>query len=237
MTACPTRYRPPQEHFGYEVVEPSESCMTVSEHQGASGSDAAPPPVVGHFREPLTENADESRKSEHVLARATTVVLRVLTPSAGPSRVLLTEARCLGSHTIMLSLPCMHHALSESRSQTFGRDTPTDMNPSTTRAGSLPDAAQHRPLDVRQPRDAARAAQKHRRRPRVLLTAYAPRCSGSTLDTLDRCQRPRSASPGDLLPVLDASSAEPEGEDTVVLNVMATQTGPRNTCNVKARST
>ena len=57
----------------------------------------------------------------------------------------VTEAHCLGPHTIMLALPCMHHALSESRSQTFSADTRTDMNPSTTRAGSLPDAVQHRP--------------------------------------------------------------------------------------------
>ena len=87
-------------------------------------------------------------------------------------------------------------------------------------------------IDVNHPRSAAKAAQKRRRRPRVLLTAYAPRCSGSTLDTLQRCQRPRSANPADLWLVLDAASTESEG--TVVLNVIVTHTRSRNTCNVKA---
>ena len=64
-------------------------------------------------------------------------------------------------------------------------------------------------LDVRHLCGAARAAQKRRRRPRVLLTAYAPRCSGSTLGTtLERCQRPRSAGPANLLLVwLDVPEA------------------------------
>ena len=87
-------------------------------------------------------------------------------------------------------------------------------------------------IDVQHPRSAAKAVQKRRRRPRVLLTAYAPRCSGSTLDTLERCQRPRSANPADLWLVLDATSAGSEG--TVVLNVIVTHTRSRNTCNVKA---
>ena len=43
------------------------------------------------------------------------------------------------------------------------------------------------------------------------LTAYAPRCSGSTLGTLGRCQRPQSTSPGNLLLVLDAPSAAAGG--------------------------
>ena len=66
----------------------------------------------------------------------------------------------------------------------------------------------------------------------MLLTAYAPRCSGSTLGTLERCQRPRSASPGDLLPVLDAPSAG--GEDTIVWNVMVTHTGSRRYVTLQA---
>ena len=66
----------------------------------------------------------------------------------------------------------------------------------------------------------------------MLLTAYAPRCSGSTLGTLERCQRPQSASPSDLLPVLDAPSAGAEG--TIVWNVIVTHKMSRNTCNVKA---
>ena len=81
---------------------------------------------------------------------------------------------------------------------------------------------------LQHPRSAAKAAKKRRRRPRLLLTAYAPRCSGSTLGTLERCQRPQPASPGDLLLVLDAPSAG--GKGTVVWNVMLTQTGSRNTC-------
>ena len=87
-------------------------------------------------------------------------------------------------------------------------------------------------LDARHPRDAARAAKKRRRRPRLLLTAYAPRCSGSTLGTLEQCQRLLSVSPGDLLLVLDATSAGAEG--TVVWNVIGKQRTSRNTCNVKS---
>ena len=54
----------------------------------------------------------------------------------------------------------------------------------------------------------------------------------STLGTLERCQRPISASAADLLLVLDAPSARAEG--TVVLNVIVTHTRSRNTCNVKS---
>ena len=60
MTACSTRYRPPADFFGYEVVEASQSWMTVSQHQGARGSHAAPPPLVATLRALLTENADEN---------------------------------------------------------------------------------------------------------------------------------------------------------------------------------
>ena len=70
MTACPMRCRPPAELFGYEVVEASQSWMTVSQHQGARGSHAAPPPLVATLRALLTDNADESRKSEHVSRHA-----------------------------------------------------------------------------------------------------------------------------------------------------------------------
>ena len=84
MTACSTRYRPPAELFGYEVVEPSQSWMTVSQHQGARGSHAAPPPLVATLRALLTDNADESRKSEHDSARVATTPVAT-TPSAGPS--------------------------------------------------------------------------------------------------------------------------------------------------------
>ena len=67
--------------FGYEVVEASQSRMTVSQHRRARGSHAAPPPLVATLRALLTENADESRKSEHDTARAIAVAT---TPSAGP---------------------------------------------------------------------------------------------------------------------------------------------------------
>ena len=50
ITACSTRYRPPADFFGYEVVEASQSWMTVSQHQGARGSHAAPPPLVATLR-------------------------------------------------------------------------------------------------------------------------------------------------------------------------------------------
>ena len=88
-------------------------------------------------------------------------------------------------------------------------------------------------LDVRQPRGAARApAQRRQRRPRLLTTADGHGALTSTLCTLERCQRPRSASLADLLLVLDAPSARAEG--TVVLNAIVTHTRSRNTCNVKS---
>ena len=62
-------------------------------------------------------------------------------------------------------------------------------------------------------------------------TAYGAWCSGSTLGTLERCQRPVPMRPSDLLLVPDAPSAGVE--ETVVWNVIQTQTRPRNTCNVK----
>ena len=87
-------------------------------------------------------------------------------------------------------------------------------------------------LDVRHPRGAARAAQKHRRRPRVLLTAYARRGAPEALWTLwsDASGHDRPIPPTMWL-VLDTTSAGSEG--TVVLNVIVTHTRPRNTCNVK----
>ena len=68
--------------------------------------------------------------------------------------------------------------------------------------------------------------------PPLILTAYEPRCSGSTLGTLEQCQRPLSVSPGGLLLVLDAPSAG--GEGTVVWNVIGKHRRSRNTCNVKS---
>ena len=63
-------------------------------------------------------------------------------------------------------------------------------------------------------------------------TAYGAWCSGSTLGTLERCQRPVPISPGSLMHVLDAPSTG--GEGTVVLNALRTHIRFRNTCNVKS---
>ena len=62
-------------------------------------------------------------------------------------------------------------------------------------------------------------------------TGYDHECSGSTLGTLERCQRPVPVRPSELLLVLDASSAW--GEETVVWNVIRTHTRSRNMCNIK----
>ena len=70
-------------------------------------------------------------------------VLDLKAAGALPSSAM-AEAACPWSHTIMLALSCMHHAPSESRSQTFSAGSLTHMNPSTTCAGSLPDVAPHR---------------------------------------------------------------------------------------------
>ena len=65
----------------------------------------------------------------------------------------------------------------------------------------------------------------------MLTTAYGAWCSGSTLGTLERCQRPVPMRPSKLKLVLDASSAG--GEHAVILDVLQTRTRTRNTCNVK----
>ena len=61
---------------------------------------------------------------------------------------------------------------------------------------------------------------------------YDHECSGSTLGTLERCQRPLPVRSSNLLLVLDAPSAG--GEGPVVWNVIRTHTRSRNTCNVKS---
>ena len=55
----------------------------------------------------------------------------------------------------------------------------------------------------------------------------------STLGTLEQAQRPLSASPGDLLLVLDVPSAAAGPDNTVIWDVIQMRTGPRNTFNVK----
>ena len=127
--------------------------------------------------------------------------------------------------------PCtLRLALSESTR----RDSLTDMNPSTTLAGSLSNIARHRPpcaAAARRSDSSAAATEK-------AATAHhrgRPRCSDkhtSTLGTLERCQQPRSAGPADLLLVLDDPSAGAEG--TVLWGVIRTHTRSRNTCNVKS---
>jgi hypothetical protein len=86
-----------------------------------------------------------------------------------------------------------------------------------------------------QPRTAANASQQPRTEPRAAATAYDHECSGSTLGTLDRCQRPVPVSLSNLLLVPDAPSAV--CEDTVIWNVIRTHTRSRNTCSAKAVGT
>jgi len=115
MTACSTRYRPPADFFGYEVVEASQSWMTVSQHQGARGSHAAPPPVVATLRALLTDNADESRKSEHDSARAIAVAT---TPSAGPSASeRVRERQVVGQKPIHVTRPPLRKDLPKTHRQ------------------------------------------------------------------------------------------------------------------------
>ena len=86
----------------------------------------------------------------------------------------MTGATCTRSHTNMLALPCMHHAPSDWRSASTWRDSLTDMNPSTTRAGSLSNVARHRSrcaAAARRSESSAAATEKaatahHRGRPR-----------------------------------------------------------------------
>ena len=65
----------------------------------------------------------------------------------------------------------------------------------------------------------------------MLTTAYGAWCSGSTLGTLERCQRPMPMRPSKLKLVLDATTAG--GEHAVILDVLQMHTRTRNTCNVK----
>lgn len=152
------------------------------------------------------------------------------------SSLAVTEVICPGSLTIMLVLPCMHTAPSDWRSPSVCTDSEKAIHPSTTRAAMQQNVALHQPrcaAPTRRSKSSAEAPEKAASAP-LNLTAYAPRCCRSTLDTLERCQRPRSANPADLWPVLDTTSAGSEG--TVVLNVIVTHTRSWNTCNVK-RST
>ena len=59
-------------------------------------------------------------------------------------------------------------------------------------------------------------------------TVYDHECSGSTLGTLERYQRPVPVRSSNLLLVLDAPS--PEGENPVVWNVIRTHKRSRNMC-------
>ena len=86
-------------------------------------------------------------------------------------------------------------------------------------------------VTVRCSNNVAKAALRQRRRPQVLITAHGVWCSGSTLGTLERCQRPLPMSPSQLMLILDEPSAG--GEGAVIWNVISTRTRSRNTCNVK----
>ena len=143
----------------------------------------------------------------------------------------MTGATCTRSHTNMLALPCMHHAPSDWRSASTRQDSLTDMNPLTTRAGSLSNVARHRPRCAA----AARCSESSAAATEKAATAHHRgrlRCSESTLGTLERCQQPLSANPGGLLLVTDTLSAGADG--TVVWNVIRMRLGSRNTCNVKS---
>ena len=86
----------------------------------------------------------------------------------------MTGATCTRSHTIMVALPCMHHAPSDWRSASTRQDSLRDMNPLTIRAESLSNVARHRPrcaAAARRSESSAAATEKaatahHRGRPR-----------------------------------------------------------------------
>ena len=88
----------------------------------------------------------------------------------------VTGATCTRSHTIMVALPCMHHAPSDWRSASTRQDSLTDMNPLTTRAGSLSNVARHRPRCAA----AARCSESSAAATETAATAHhrgGPRCS------------------------------------------------------------
>ena len=88
----------------------------------------------------------------------------------------VTGSTCTRSHTIMVALPRMHHAPSDWRSASTRQDSLTDMNPSTTRAGSLSNVARHRPRCAA----AARCSESSAAATEKAATAYhrgRPQCS------------------------------------------------------------
>ena len=93
-----------------------------------------------------------------------------------------------GSFRVKLAQPSMHHAPTRGCRQASADRRRTAMNPSSAHAVLMPQRFQtllgigH---DAWRPRGAAIAAQQRQRRPRLLFTAYAPQCSGSTLGTLE----------------------------------------------------
>ena len=82
ICVCPTRLQLTVRLFASDVVEPSESWMTAVSIRAPAAADAAPPPLVGDFRRPLTENRTSSQKSEHVMTRA---IAAATTSPADPS--------------------------------------------------------------------------------------------------------------------------------------------------------
>ena len=82
ICVCPTRLRLTKRLLASDVVEPSESWMTAVSIRAPAAADAAPPPLVGDFRRPLTENGTSSQKSKHDTTRA---IAAATTSPAGPS--------------------------------------------------------------------------------------------------------------------------------------------------------
>ena len=89
---------------------------------------------------------------------------------------VVVEAGCQRLQAIVIDVPCMHHAPSDWRSASTRRDSLTDMNPSTTRAGSLSNVARHRPRCAA----AARCSESSAAATEKAATAHhrgRPRCS------------------------------------------------------------
>ena len=132
-------------------------------------------------------------------------------------------------HRRTMHAPCtLRLALSEHTR----RDSLTDMNPSTTRAGSLSNVARHRPrcaAAARRSESSAAATEKaatahHRGRPRC-SDKHSGHSGAMPAATVGQPQWPAASSP-------DAPSAG--GDGTVVWNVIRMCLGSRNTCNVKS---
>ena len=92
------------------------------------------------------------------------------------------------SQTLIVPLRSMHHACSDWRSQTFCADSLTDLNPSFARGATLQNVTLHRPQYV-----ALARCSEHSAEPTEKAASAHHRdgaeSSGSTLGTLEQCQR------------------------------------------------